>query len=66
MGRRGRTGDVLRDVTASGLEKSVLAADVAAGDDTGTTDERGTDLRTAGGEEGSKGQSLSRVVKGEA
>lgn len=36
--------DVLSDVTASGLKEGVLAAKVASWDDTGSTDERGTNV----------------------
>lgn len=40
-----RAHDILRDVSAPRLEERVLAPDVAAGDDTGATDERGADVR---------------------
>jgi hypothetical protein len=36
--------DVLGDVPASGLEERVLATNVAAGDDTGATNESGSDV----------------------
>lgn len=38
----------LSDVSASRFEEGVLAAEVAAGDDTGATDERGTLVISAG------------------
>lgn len=45
----GRVGDVLAhdvlgDVSASRLEEGVLSTDVAAGDDSGSTNEGGTDV----------------------
>lgn len=41
-------GNVLGDVSASGLEEGVLAADVGAGDNTGSSDEGSSNLEEGG------------------